>query len=310
MKKILCLAAGLLALASIPAIAADDYNTTAGGVTRTFRAKDVGSGKLAPMSIPTDVTGVPYGIGNGLYVRQDGSWTFGLSGPIPAGSNVIGGVTNPSLGTPSDTAWDGNAASASIVAILKGLPRSAGSGGGAASSVTLLGGSANVGNVGIVGTVPVSGTFFQATQPVSAASLPLPTGAATAAAQTTLQTTAASIDTKTPALVNGAVPADTIVRTTSVNRGGTLTTANTAVTLVPSNANRRGLAIQNRNAPGSSYNATTSVFMSCLATATADFNSLEIPAGALYETPAHHSGTGACSFISATASTPVYVREF
>lgn len=35
-------------------------------------------------------------------------------------------------------------------------------------------------------SVPVTGTFWQATQPVSAASLPLPTGAATAANQTTL----------------------------------------------------------------------------------------------------------------------------
>lgn len=34
-------------------------------------------------------------------------------------------------------------------------------------------------------TQPVSGTFFQATQPVSASSLPLPTGAATAANQAT-----------------------------------------------------------------------------------------------------------------------------
>lgn len=37
--------------------------------------------------------------------------------------------------------------------------------------------------VGVVGTVPVSGTFYQATQPVSAASLPLPAGAATSAKQ-------------------------------------------------------------------------------------------------------------------------------
>lgn len=44
-------------------------------------------------------------------------------------------------------------------------------------------GSATIGNVGIVGTVPVSGTFWQTTQPVSAAALPLPTGAATAAKQ-------------------------------------------------------------------------------------------------------------------------------
>lgn len=34
------------------------------------------------------------------------------------------------------------------------------------------------GSVAIIGTVPVSGTFFQATQPVSTASLPLPTNAA------------------------------------------------------------------------------------------------------------------------------------
>lgn len=41
--------------------------------------------------------------------------------------------------------------------------------------------------------VPVSGTFWQATQPISASSLPLPTGAAT-------ETTLAALNTKTPAL--------------------------------------------------------------------------------------------------------------
>jgi hypothetical protein len=41
-------------------------------------------------------------------------------------------------------------------------------------------------------TVPVSGAFFQATQPISAASLPLPTGAATAAGLTTINTTLGS----------------------------------------------------------------------------------------------------------------------
>ena len=40
------------------------------------------------------------------------------------------------------------------------------------------------GNVGILGTVPVSGTFWQATQPISAVSLPLPAGAATDASLT------------------------------------------------------------------------------------------------------------------------------
>lgn len=88
--------------------------------------------------------------------------------------------------------------------------------------------------------VPVSGTFFQATQPisgsvsqagtwtvqpgntanttawkvdgsavtqpVSAASLPLPTGASTSANQSTTNTSLSSIDSKTPALVNGLQP--------------------------------------------------------------------------------------------------------
>ena len=48
----------------------------------------------------------------------------------------------------------------------------------AATIAALTDGSARIG-----GTVAVSGTFFQATQPVSAASLPLPSGAATSAKQ-------------------------------------------------------------------------------------------------------------------------------
>jgi hypothetical protein len=47
--------------------------------------------------------------------------------------------------------------------------------------------------VAIQGTVAVSGTFWQATQPISAASLPLPTGASTAANQSTEITSLASI---------------------------------------------------------------------------------------------------------------------
>lgn len=46
--------------------------------------------------------------------------------------------------------------------------------------------------------VPVSGTFWQATQPVSASSLPLPTGAAT-------ETTLAALNTKVTAVNTGAV---------------------------------------------------------------------------------------------------------
>ena len=70
--------------------------------------------------------------------------------------------------------------------------------------------------------MPVSGTFFQATQPVSASSLPLPSGASTLTeqqSQTTvlgtidtdtgaIASSASSIDGKTPTLVSGRVPVD------------------------------------------------------------------------------------------------------
>jgi len=52
------------------------------------------------------------------------------------------------------------------------------------------------GDVSSTNPMPVTGTFYQATQPVSAASLPLPTGAATSAKQDTGNTSLSNIDTK------------------------------------------------------------------------------------------------------------------
>lgn len=60
--------------------------------------------------------------------------------------------------------------------------------------------------VTVGGSVAVTGTFWQATQPVSAASLPLPSGAATSALQTTGNTSLASIDGKLAALEGGRAP--------------------------------------------------------------------------------------------------------
>jgi hypothetical protein len=56
------------------------------------------------------------------------------------------------------------------------------------------------GTVSVSGSVAVTGTFWQNTQPVSLAACPLPTGAATSAAQGTGNTSLGNIDTKTPAL--------------------------------------------------------------------------------------------------------------
>lgn len=54
--------------------------------------------------------------------------------------------------------------------------------------VTLGTGSAAIGTVGVTGSVAVTGTFYQTIQPVSASSLPLPTGAGTAANQSAILT--------------------------------------------------------------------------------------------------------------------------
>lgn len=58
--------------------------------------------------------------------------------------------------------------------------------------------------------VPVSGTFFQATQPISASSLPLPTDAATSSLQTLGNASLSSLDAKLPAqgaaLISASLP--------------------------------------------------------------------------------------------------------
>lgn len=80
-------------------------------------------------------------------------------------------------------------------------------------------------------TQPVSGTFFQATQPISAVSLPLPTGASTEA---TLALIKAKTDNLDVALSTRLKPADTLTAVTTV-------TAVTAITnALPTGANTIG----------------------------------------------------------------------
>lgn len=74
------------------------------------------------------------------------------------------------------------------------------------------------GTVGISGTVTVDGSGV--TQPVSAASLPLPSGAATSAKQDTGNSSLSSIDGKLPALVSSRVPVDGSGVTQPVSDGG------------------------------------------------------------------------------------------
>lgn len=85
--------------------------------------------------------------------------------------------------------------------------------------------------------VAVTGSFFQTTQPVSATSLPLPTGASTSALQTTGNTSLSSIDTKLSGTLSTTGPVSTLSAVVNVGQ----TTSNTsavqlsAVSTVPTN---------------------------------------------------------------------------
>lgn len=84
----------------------------------------------------------------------------------------------------------------------------------------------------------VSVDNFPAVQPTSVAVLPLPTGASTEAKQDVGNTSTASIDSKTPALVSGKTPVvgpltDTELRATAVPVSGPLTDTQLRATAVP-----------------------------------------------------------------------------
>ena len=189
-------------LAVSPAVAADNYTIKDGsGASRTIIAKDTGAG-LLPQSIPTSATGAPLfttnapgyvalqagssltlGAGSAAIgsVTQGGTWSFGLSGPIPTGGNVIGGVTQS--GAWSDRMQDGagnpltsRAAGSSrpldvVVVDSSGVPVtfSSGGGGGVASTVTANQGTAGASPwlVSLPSGQSVNVGNFPATQPIS-----------------------------------------------------------------------------------------------------------------------------------------------
>lgn len=62
------------------------------------------------------------------------------------------------------------------------------------------------GNVGVTGSVSVTGTFWQATQPVSVASLPLPTGAATEATLSSIDATLTDVADTVNSAITAAHP--------------------------------------------------------------------------------------------------------
>lgn len=192
-------------------------------------------------SLSVDVAALPLPSGAATSAKQDtGNTSLGnldtktpalVSGRVPVdGSGVTqpvsGTVTAAISGTPSVSVTSsvlptGAALDATLTGgTQKAINRGGAKGSTAAADVTSTASGANHQALDVViydtagnaitsftgGSVSVSN--FPATQAVSAAALPLPTGASTSALQTTGNTSLGNIDTKTPALVSGRVPVD------------------------------------------------------------------------------------------------------
>lgn len=142
------------------------------------------------------------------------------------------------------------------------------------------------------------------TQPVSAASLPLPSGASTAAKQPAIGTagtastdvlTVQGVASMTPILVAPPIP-------TLTNISGTVTTGATAQNAAASNATRKGYSLQNQS--------SGNLWFSTLATAVQSQPSFLLAPGDFYETPPGGQGTGAISIIGATTGQAFAGREW
>jgi len=162
--------------------------------------------------------------------------------------------------------------------------------GGTYDKLTRTDGALNV-NISNAG-LPVSGTFWQATQPVSASSLPLPAGAATSALQTTGNTSLSAI---------GAALAGTLTVIQAKPSSTTLTnvTAGTSsLSLLAANAGRKGATVQ---AEGLVY-----VLLGSGSASLTNYT-VRIPANGYYEIPFGYTGAIA---VYAPASAICRVTEF
>lgn len=98
------------------------------------------------------------------------------------------------------------------------------------------------------------------------------------------------------------VSVDTVVKGTSADVGGTIAAGGTAQQFMAANASRRGWHLENQS--------TGPLYVNCVTTATLDYHSLLIAAGAFFTTDAQFVGTGACSIIGATTGQAFYGRQF
>lgn len=164
----------------------------------------------------------------------------------------------------------------------------------------------------LAGALRVDGSAV--TQPISAASLPLPTGASTSALQTTINNTLLAISAQLPATLGQTTMAGSLSVTIASNQSPisvistvSATAALTSVSLttssqvlLASNSARRGFMIYN--------DSLNMLFVAFAATASTTAFSTKIQAGGAYEPGIDY--TGVISGIASSASGAARITEF
>lgn len=209
----------------------------------------------------------------------DGSWIAVNGRQTGVVNTVLGNSTTVAgyfRGNTSGSTWmRARAVGGSAISLTAKIRISAGVG-AVFLNASVPAGSNNIGSVTVANaSLPVTGTFWQATQPVSAASLPLPTGASTEATISTLNgkfllagSTSASNETLTERIkVDGSLRLLDIAQTS----GSQLVTAKGDQT--------SGMWVNVKNTPAVTLASTTLTGTSAISAA-----SLPLPTGASTET--------------------------
>ena len=229
--------------------------TIAGTVTIGFIPQISGSVQVTDVNAVLDGSGNVFGLDRDFPV----SGTVTIGSALPAGTNRIGVVT---IG---------------------------------AGSVTLGAGTAQIGSVtaSISGTVPVSGTFFQGTQPVSLTTLPALV-AGTAQIGSVTASISNSVTIASLPAISGTVTANTFALQGTAVTTSNFTSTTASTVLANFNATREVLTIFNEGA-GNLHIAPG-------ATCTTIAYQVRLSSGDYYEAPSHQS-TITHSAVFATAGT-------
>lgn len=138
--------------------------------------------------------------------------------------------------------------------------------------------------------------------PVAVADLPLPAGATTALAQAAANASLASMDTKTPALVNSRVPVAVAGNgVTYTDRSGAIATGGGAQALAPANPSRVGLMFQNTSSGDLRVSSRGSASGSA---------GILVKTGDLFIWPAHGVPVGIISVFGATTAQAFEAMEW